>query len=100
MCKDNATGEQMMANGQMVDIKHPLKNIAKLKPGELPTKKDLRDAVPAHCFEYNLPLSLALVVRDGIIISSIFYLGWNFLPMESSPAFTMAWFVERAAWMS
>jgi omega-6 fatty acid desaturase (delta-12 desaturase) len=100
MCKDNATGEQMMANGQMVDIKHPLKNIAKLKPDELPTKKDLRDAVPAHCFEYNLPLSLALVVRDGIIISSIFYMGWNFLPMESSPAFTMAWFVERAAWMS
>lgn len=44
----------------------PLKKIATLKPEELPTKKDLKDAIPAHCFEYSVVTSLSLVVRDGI----------------------------------
>ena len=43
----------------------PLKKIATLKPSELPTIKDLKNAVPKHCFEYSNITSLSLVVRDG-----------------------------------
>ena len=55
--------------------------MAKLKD-ELPTKKQLKDAVPPHCFERDSLASLALVVRDGVIIGAIGYLGWQ-LPTEN-----------------
>jgi hypothetical protein len=42
-----------------------MKKIASMKPSELPTVSDLKNAVPKHCFEYNNLKSLSLVVRDG-----------------------------------
>jgi len=89
---------QVMANGQTVDLKFPLKNIAKLPADQLPTKKELQDSIPAHCFKHSIPRALALVLRDAVIIGCIFHLGWNYLPMEKSPLFSVAWFGETAAW--
>jgi omega-6 fatty acid desaturase (delta-12 desaturase) len=96
---DNMKG-QVMSNGETVDLPYNLKlrAIATMKPEEFPTKKQIQDALPEHCFKYNNMLSLALVARDAVVIGSIFYVGWNFLPMESSPWFSLAWFAEKAAW--
>ena len=61
-----------------------LKAIATMKPEELPTKKQLKDAIPAHCFKYSIPTSLGLVLRDAIIIGAIGWAGWNYLPQETN----------------
>jgi omega-6 fatty acid desaturase (delta-12 desaturase) len=61
----------------------PLRKIATMKPEELPTKKDLKDAIPAHCFKHSTPLSLALVLRDFIVISALWLAAWKCLPMET-----------------
>jgi len=49
----------------------------------IPTKKELRDAIPAHCFKHSVPYSLALVVRDAMVIGTFGALAWNFLPSEN-----------------
>merc|ERR1719453_2524584 len=59
-----------------------LAQVAKLKD-ELPTKKMLKAEIPAHCFVRDNVASLGLVVRDGIIIAAIGFLGWQ-LPTEFS----------------
>jgi len=74
------------------------KKIAMLKPEELPTVKDLKNAIPAHCFEYSLVTSFSLVVRDGLIISAIMYGAWNYLPFEDITmagwaAWNLYWFL-------
>ena len=61
-----------------------LKAIATMKPEELPTKKQLKDAIPAHCFKYSIPTSLGLVLRDAIVIGAIGWAGWNYLPQETN----------------
>jgi len=53
-----------------------------MKGDELPTKKDLKDAILAkapRAFEYSDVTSLSLVVRDGLIISALGYGAWNYL---------------------
>lgn len=66
----------LTANGDVaVPAPLSLKKIATLKAEELPTVKDLKDAIPKHCFEYSTVKSLGLVVRDGkSIIEVCWYL--------------------------
>ena len=59
----------------------PLKKIATMKVEQLPTKKQLKDAIPAHCFQHSIPTALALLVRDSIVNLAIFYVAWNYLPL-------------------
>lgn len=64
------------------------------KPGEvaeiakqkdtLPSKKDLQDAIPPHCFERSSLRSLGLVLRDGVVIAFIGFLGWQLPTKEIS----------------
>jgi len=80
----------------------PLKKIASMKAEQLPTVKDLKDAIPKHCFEYSIVTSLSLVVRDGIIISALGYAAWNYLPFEGITlagwaAWNVYWFLMGTA---
>jgi len=61
----------------------PLRKIATLGKDELPTKKDLKNAIPAHCFEYSNLTSLSLVVRDGLVIGALGYAAWTYLPTDN-----------------
>eukprot|EP00747_Dinoflagellata_sp_TGD_P056473 gnl/TRDRNA2_/TRDRNA2_150116_c0_seq1.p1 gnl/TRDRNA2_/TRDRNA2_150116_c0~~gnl/TRDRNA2_/TRDRNA2_150116_c0_seq1.p1 ORF type:complete len:431 (+),score=53.03 gnl/TRDRNA2_/TRDRNA2_150116_c0_seq1:79-1293(+) len=88
-----------MSNGQQAVVPFPLKAIAKMKPSELPTKNELQNAIPKHCFTYSIPMSLWLVLRDTIVNGLIFYVGWNYLPMDcSSCSNPLSWLCVKAAW--
>lgn len=49
---------------------------------ELPdfTIKELRDAIPAHCFERSTLRSLSYVLRDLILVGTNFYLASTYIP--------------------
>jgi len=48
----------------------------------LPTKKQIRDAVPAHCFDYSTATALGHVVRDGCVIAAFAFLAHALLKTE------------------
>jgi len=68
------------------------------------TIKDLRDAVPAHCFERSLLKSLTYLVSDIVAISALLYIGHYFnshiSPNTSWPFailfWSVMWFVQGA----
>lgn len=55
---------------------------------ELPdfTIKDIRDAIPKHCFERSAIRSLAYVMRDVIYLATTFYIWHNFVTAEYIPS--------------
>jgi len=73
-----------------------------MKKEDIPTKKMLRDAIPKECFEYSIPTSLALVVRDGLVIGSLWYVAWNYLNFTGLSAldwlqWNVFWFLSGTA---
>lgn len=81
--------------------KASLPAIAKDK-SQLPSIKEIKAAIPAHCFKRNTLTSLSLVVRDGIIISALAYGAWNYLPFESIglsgwAMWNLYWFLQGTA---
>ena len=50
------------------------------------TIKDIRDAIPAHCFERSAATSLAYLARDFLVLGSIFYLFHTFVTPETVPS--------------
>ncbi|KAF2626056.1 hypothetical protein BU25DRAFT_449738 [Macroventuria anomochaeta] len=56
---------------QVPPVKTRLTAVADVKP--LPDVKTLKDAIPAKCFERSMIRSFSYVVRDSIIVSSLFY---------------------------
>ena len=52
-------------------MKTRLTAVADVKP--VPDVKTLRDAIPAKCFERSLIRSFSYVVRDLVVVSSLFY---------------------------
>jgi omega-6 fatty acid desaturase (delta-12 desaturase) len=56
---------------------------------ELPdfTIKQIRDAIPAHCFKRNAVRSLAYVVRDFVYLGVTFYIFHNYVTPEYVPSF-------------
>ncbi|KAI5800395.1 fatty acid desaturase-domain-containing protein [Peziza echinospora] len=61
---------------------------------ELPqfTMKDIRDAIPAHCFERSYARSFGYVARDLVLLASTFYLFNTYTPLISSyPLRVAAW---------
>lgn len=57
-------------------------------PFEVPdyTIKDIRDAIPKHCFERNGLLGLGYVFRDAACLAATFYLFHNFVTPEIIPS--------------
>lgn len=55
---------------------------------ELPdfTVKDIRDAIPKHCFERSAIRSLAYVARDMVYLATTFYIWHNFVTPEYIPS--------------
>lgn len=43
------------------------------------TIKQIRDAIPPHCFERSAVRSLSYVARDMVALASVFYLFHNFV---------------------
>lgn len=63
-----------------------------MKGDQLPSIKEMRNAVPPHCFVHNNFTSLSLVVRDALVIGTLWYLAWNYLPFSGiSPVGWVAW---------
>lgn len=50
------------------------------------TIKDIRDAIPKHCFERSALRSLSYVVRDMICLATTFYLFNTYLTPENVPS--------------
>ena len=50
------------------------------------TIKQIRDAIPAHCFKRSAARGLAYVARDIISLAVIFYIFYNFLTPEHVPS--------------
>ena len=57
-------------------------------PFELPdfTIKEIRDAIPAHCFERSGARGLAYVARDLLYLSTVFYIYYNYVTPEHIPS--------------
>jgi len=53
------------------------------------TIKQIRDAIPAHCFERSAVRSLSYVVRDMVALASIFYVFQNFVTPENVPSYPL-----------
>jgi len=55
---------------------------------ELPdfTIKQIRDAIPAHCFERSAAKGLYYVFRDIVLLSTTFYLFHNYVTPETIPS--------------
>lgn len=74
---------------------------------QLPTKTEIRNAIPASCFEHHLPTALALLLRDLVIVFCFGFLadatlrsenmrvmdwlGWGFYAFWQGSAFTGLW---------
>ncbi|KAL2795025.1 fatty acid desaturase-domain-containing protein [Aspergillus keveii] len=55
------------------------------------TLKEIRDAIPAHCFNRSLFISCAYVVRDFIYAGILFYLALQIDHLPSLPLRVLAW---------
>ncbi|KAL4915100.1 fatty acid desaturase-domain-containing protein [Aspergillus aurantiobrunneus] len=51
------------------------------------TIKDIRDAIPAHCFERSAVTSLSYVFRDVAVLASVFYVFHNYVTPETVPSY-------------
>ncbi|KAJ5247253.1 hypothetical protein N7468_002236 [Penicillium chermesinum] len=51
------------------------------------TIKQIRDAIPAHCFHRSAITSLYYVFRDVAVLGSVFYLFHNYVTPETVPSF-------------
>ncbi|KAH8075608.1 oxidoreductase [Aureococcus anophagefferens] len=61
--------------------------IAALIPKEkLPTKKEIRDSIPEHCFQHSYTAAFAHVARDGLIIATFAFLAFACLRRENLTA--------------
>lgn len=77
----DATGKQKPSYGKLVDTYG--------NPFEVPdyTIKQLRDAIPKHCFERDGLLGLGYVLRDCACLAATFYLFHNFVTPENIPSY-------------
>ncbi|KAL4800659.1 fatty acid desaturase-domain-containing protein [Aspergillus venezuelensis] len=60
------------------------------KPDEL-TLQQIKNAIPAHCFERSLPRSLAYVARDLVYAATLFYLSLHIDLIPSQTLRILAW---------
>jgi len=67
------------------------------KAPQVPTVAELRAAVPKECFRHSAPRALVLVLRDGVVLATIFLLATSFLRVPGSAGGPLAaW--EWAGW--
>ena len=71
---------------------HPLESPIK----DLPTKGEIKAAIPAECFEKSVFLSMSLVVRDCLMVAALVFLARTFLSTEV-PAEPVS--LEMAFWV-
>ncbi|KAL6706263.1 hypothetical protein ACN47E_005553 [Coniothyrium glycines] len=62
-------------------------------PAPMPDIKTLRDAIPAKCFERSMIRSFSYVVRDLVIVSTLFYLARQLSTLDAP------WFVAAPLWI-
>lgn len=80
-------------------VKGGARTLVTISPSEMPTVSELRNAIPAHCFQRSTLHSLALVVRDGAIISLLGYLAWTYFPTTpEDTSSVLSWGKWLLAW--
>lgn len=57
---------------------------------KLPTKSEIRAAIPPHCFEHSYAKALGNVVRDGLVIAAFAFLA-SFLGTELTALNVVGW---------
>lgn len=70
-----------------VQVSTRLTVVADSKP--VPDIKTLRDAIPAHCFDRSLTRSFSYVIRDLIIVGSLFYSAVQLSRLDASWGITV-----------
>lgn len=55
------------------------------------TIKDIRDAIPKHCFERSAATGLYYVARDIAVLAGTFYLFNKFVTPENVPSYALRW---------
>mmetsp|Transcript_37652 Transcript_37652/g.69464 ORF Transcript_37652/g.69464 Transcript_37652/m.69464 type:complete len:395 (-) Transcript_37652:325-1509(-) len=73
-----------------------LKKLAEAEK-QLPTKRELEECIPKHCFERNPITGFYYVARDGAIIGLLGYLAWQ-LPYENMSVPVMLLWAAYAFW--
>ncbi|CAG8933601.1 unnamed protein product [Penicillium salamii] len=58
---------------------------------EVPTLKELKDAIPKDCFESSLPISLLYLARDILYCATLIYAALHIHLIPSLPLRTVAW---------
>ena len=57
----------------------------------LPSIKELRDAIPKHCFQRSTLKSMFFVVRDIGMMMILGYLAHAYIPYEFTPLSVLLW---------
>ncbi len=63
------------------------------KDAPLPSIKDVRAAIPKHCFQRSLVKSLFFVARQTVFAGVVGYAAYKFLPTELSVLNSVFWVV-------
>eukprot|EP00469_Lotharella_globosa_P012691 CAMPEP_0167790232 /NCGR_PEP_ID=MMETSP0111_2-20121227/11180_1 /TAXON_ID=91324 /ORGANISM="Lotharella globosa, Strain CCCM811" /LENGTH=394 /DNA_ID=CAMNT_0007682595 /DNA_START=50 /DNA_END=1234 /DNA_ORIENTATION=+ len=79
-----------------VTTEQQLKKLAEAEK-QLPSKRELEECIPKHCFERNPITSFSYVLRDGVVIGLLGYLAWQ-LPYENMSIPVMLLWAAYAFW--
>lgn len=91
--RGSASSTSLSSMASEADVKPVPKSYGKLvdtygNEFEVPdyTIKDIRDAIPKHCFERSYVRSMGYVFRDMILLATTFYLWHNYVTPEFIPS--------------
>ncbi len=87
MCKAKASA------GEVKDREASLRKMIAKASEELPSKEELRNCIPKHCFERSVVRSFYYVIQDGIFAAALLYGAWQ-LPYNAedmSASTYLAW---------
>jgi hypothetical protein len=61
--------------------------------------KDLRQAIPSHCFKVDHTTALSLLARDLFLVYSFGWVAWTYIPLIRYEGRLEIDLVRYAAWM-
>jgi len=83
MCKSGGGAVAVQGGGKDGDV-------------ALPSVKEIRDAIPAHCFKRSALWSSVFIARDSLLAAAVGAVAYNVLPFEWTPLAVLGWVVYAA----